>query len=153
MEAAHEAGARLLRLIDRAEARVRFNKGTLQSWLVYAAWAPQQTGPVPDGLLARFEKLRGQARQNPDSFALGRLVALYDDRASYRVTDVSSVLIRDLAIHLVSQKDFHTAPKRGSERLLSALSHDGSGPVQSLVSDYLEQSEWGTPILNGGSPA
>ena len=143
-----EAGTKLTELIDRTPTRVRFNKGTLQTWLVYSAWAPADTGQIPEDLLARFEALRVEARAGHDSNDLGPLIGLYEDRASYRVTDVSSVLIRDLVIHLISQREFRTASKRGSGLLLDQVTTATAGSVQSLVLEYLEASDWGNPIID-----
>lgn len=147
------AAAQLLRLIDATKSRVRFNKGTLQTWLVYCAWAPIDTGLIPDDLLARFEELRLEARADGSTGFLGPLIALYDDRASYRVTDVSSVLIRDLVIHLVSVHEFETQPKRESDRLIRQLKESPSNFVQGAVSTFIEQEEWGNPIIDGDATA
>lgn len=142
------AAAQLVEQIDRTQSRIRFNKGTLQTWLVYCAWAPLDTGPIPEDLLARFEELRLEARHDHSTDFLGPLAALYDDRASYRVTDVASVLIRDLAIHLVSQNEFGTAPKRASDRFLDELRALSAGSIQNLVAEFIEASEWGNPIVD-----
>ncbi|REC98246.1 uncharacterized protein DUF262 [Microbacterium sp. AG157] len=147
------AAAQLLRLIDATKNRVRFNKGTLQTWLVYCAWAPIDTGLIPDHLLARFEELRLEARADHSTDFLGPLVALYDDRASYRVTDVSSVLIRDLVIHLVSVHEFDTQPKRMSDSLIRQLEESPSNFVQGSVSAFIEQEDWGNPIIDGDATA
>jgi hypothetical protein len=148
IEGVRDAGARLKRLIDLTPDRVRFNKGTLQTWLVYSAWAARENGELPERLLEGFEALRASARKDQDSTPLGPIFALYEDRASYRVTDVSSVLIRDLVIHLFSQYAFGTPPKRGSELLLSEMAAARPGAVQGLVADYLQVSEWGHPIFD-----
>lgn len=148
IEGVRGAGSRLMELIEHAPNRVRFNKGTLQTWLVYSAWANTDTGPIPQDLLARFEDLRGVARTNHRSNALSPLLSLYEDRASYRVTDVSSVLIRDIVIHLVSQAEFGTEPRRGSEALLRGLEGAESSSVQAMISQYLDVSSWGTPIVD-----
>lgn len=142
------AATQLLELIERTPNRVRFNKGTLQTWLVYCAWAPTDTGPIPDDLLARFEQLRLEMREDNSANFLSPIVALYEDRASYRVTDVSSVLIRDLVIHLVSQHEFNTLPRRDSNRLLHELDESPTNHVQGSVSVFIEQSDWGNPIVS-----
>ena len=147
------AAERLIAQIDRTPTRVRFNKGTLQTWLVYSAWAPVDTGAVPEDLLARFEELRLEARHDHSTDFLGPLTTLYDDRASYRVTDVSSVLIRDLAIHLVSVHEFGTPPKRDSDRLLDQLQESPTNFVQGSVAAFIEQSDWGNPIIDQNSPS
>lgn len=145
-----EAGRRLLQLIESAGGRVKFNKGTLQTWLVYSVWAPLDTGPIPDNLLGAFEAERHEVRATGSSRDIAPVIALYDDRASYRVTDVSSVLIRDLSVHLYSQHRFGTPPKRDSAKLLHDLTIGDVQSPQTLIAEYLERSEWGNPIIDGG---
>jgi hypothetical protein len=74
------------------------------------------------------------------------MLRLYDDRASYRVTDVSSVLIRDLAVHLYSGARYGTPPHRDSSELLAALDKEPDS-AQTLVADYLERVRWGDPLV------
>lgn len=148
MAGVRTAASCLTELIDHTPARVRFNKGTLQTWLVYTAWAPVDTGPIPDDLLARFEDLRLEARHDHSADFLGPLVSLYDDRASYRVTDVSSVLARDLVLHLVSVHEFGTKPKRNSDSLLHQLQESPTTHVQGSVSTFIEREDWGSPIID-----
>lgn len=118
IESVRGAGAELLRQINESDARVKFNKGTLQTWLIYCHWAPLADGSVPSTLLTQFEVDRAlvkrgeQLADNGKSRALAAMLRLYDDRASYRVTDVSSVLIRDLAVHLYSGARYGTPPHR-----------------------------------------
>lgn len=145
------AGQVLLDQVLRTEGqRVRFNKGTLQTWLLYCHWATSLT-PLPDSLLAEFELLRGALKSNQLAhMSIDRgvvaMMRLYEDRASYRVTDVSSVLIRDLAIHLFAQGVFHAPAHLESDQLLGALS---STPevAASLVAEFLEASSWGAPLI------
>jgi hypothetical protein len=150
IELVRDAGLRLLELIDSAPGRIKFNKGTLQTWLVYSVWAPIDTGPIPDGLLSAFEAARHEVRAGGLSSPIGAVLALYDDRASYRVTDVSSVLIRDLAVHLFSEHEFGTGAKRRSEQLLARIVDGTSQSPQTLVGEYLEESKWGFPIIDHG---
>lgn len=150
IERIRDAGALLQDQIARVHGRVRFNKGTLQTWLVYAAWAPEQTGPIPDELLAHFESLRTTAKVDTGVSPLGPAIALYDDRASYRVTDVSSVLIRDLVIHLFSQDEFGTSSFRSSSSLLMDLKEMPSGAAPGLILGFLQESDWGTSIAPQG---
>ncbi|MBL7257238.1 DUF262 domain-containing protein [Paractinoplanes lichenicola] len=146
------AGEALRNQIDSLETRVKFNKGTLQTWLIYCYWAPLNTGPLPPDLLGRFEFERARLKRGevdddgPDKRRLLDLVSLYDDRASYRVTDVSSVLARDVVVHLFSQAFFGTPGRRGSDDLLGLLRSD-SRPVQALVFDYVDSVQWGDPLV------
>lgn len=150
-----ESGVRLLEQINASTDRVKFNKGTLQSWMLYCFWAPSATGGLPDDLLTRFEEDRGHVKRGESLESrdggglLSEILRLYDDRASYRVTDVSSVLMRDLAIHLYSQVEFGTLPAKDSDELLNRLRENPTA-FQTLVVEYLEESQWGSPLLDGG---
>jgi hypothetical protein len=150
------AGRELLSQIETSGLRIKFNKGTLQSWLLYCFWAPVTTESLPQGLLKEFEInrsiIRGGGYISPGgpSRAMTEIIRMYDDRASYRVTDVSSVLIRDLAIHLFSSGVFGTSPRKSSNDLIATMDLEPLA-VQSLVADYLEQSRWGEPIAEMGS--
>lgn len=147
------AGSELVRQIGNAPDRIRFNKGTLQTWIIYCFWAPRVSGALPDQLLARFElnrartKTGGTPRSERDGAVLSAILRQYDDRASYRVTDVSSVLIRDLAVHLYSQCEFGTRPRGRSNELLSDLRSDPE-TAQKKISQYLEISDWGMSLLD-----
>lgn len=151
IEAVGGAGRRLLSQIQLVDnGRVRFNKGTLQTWLTYCAWAPASTGEaLPDDLLATFEAARllvkngSYTRRDARSRVFFEIVAEYDDRASYRVTDVSSVLIRDLTLHLFSLLSFDTAPVMGSDDLLRRLLAEERPAAAALIGDFLTKSQWG----------
>lgn len=131
--------------------RVKFNKGTLQTWFLYCYWAPLTTGELPSNLLLAFESERArvkvrEAEQDQMELGLLSMVNLYDNRASYRVTDVSSVRARDAAVHLFSQAQFHTSSHRRSEEVLDQLNDERyDGPA--LIMDYLEAVNWGEPLL------
>lgn len=145
------AGTELVQQISESDTRVRFNKGTLQTWLIYCHWAPTVTGPLPPRLLAEFESDRAVVKRGEslprgeNERVLAAILRLYDDRASYRVTDVSSVLIRDLAVHLYSEVQFGMTSTRDSDELVSRLNHDEAA-AQTLVAEYLEQVRWGDPL-------
>lgn len=151
LDALSQGGRDLFRQIQEAPERVKFNKGTLQTWLVYASWAPRQTGSLPNQLLSTFERLRLAVRRgDPEALSLPRplrsILGLYDDRASYRVTDVSSVLIRDLAIHVFSHIGFDTEVGLMTMDLLHELEDDEVSPQQ-VVADFIERSQWGVEFL------
>ena len=154
LEGVREAGALLGSLIGSVAGGVRFNKGTLQTWLIYCYWAPLVTGSVPAALLARFEVERLRLRRGDtigsdgDAHLRTEILRMYDDRASYRVTDVSSVLVRDLAVHLYSARCFGTPDVRESSGLAEhLLMEDGS--TAATVGAYLSQSSWGVLPRSG----
>lgn len=150
--AVQESGQLLLQQIEQSDSRVKLNKGTLQSWLTYCYWSVKLNGYIPDQLLAQFENDRLSARVGSHSTssssdrALIQILRLYDDRASYRVTDVSSVLIRDLTIHLYSELAFQTVSHKGTDALLRNVLADADS-TQTLIGEFLESSEWGRPLI------
>jgi hypothetical protein len=152
IDSVRRSGTELLRQIEESGGRVKFNKGTLQTWLIYCHWAPIAIGPIPSQLLGQFEIDRALVKkgEQPTDGDQGRAPAevlrLYDDRASYRVTDVSSVLIRDLAVHLYSETAFDSSSFRGSDELLARLGNDPNA-TQTLVTEFLEQVRWGDPLV------
>ncbi|MEX5236135.1 DUF262 domain-containing protein [Kocuria arenosa] len=150
-DALEQGGKALLQEILRSPDRIKFNKGTLQTWLVYCAWAPRQTGPLPDGLLSQFESMRLAVRRGETETknlprAIQSILALYDDRASYRVTDVSSVLIRDLAIHVFSHLLFDTEAGKQTISLIRELENGARSPQQ-MIADFIENVQWGSEFL------
>ena len=142
----------LMRQIEEVPDRVKFNKGTLQSWLLYCHWAGAESGALPIPLLGDFEHDRSVVRRgeradgNRVTPAIAEVLRLYDDRASYRVTDVSSVLIRDLAVHLYSVSAFGMPARRHSDELLVELEHDPSAS-QTLIGEFLDSVQWGTSLM------
>lgn len=152
--AVREAGRVLMKQVASATTRIKFNKGTLQTWLLYCHWAPQATGSIPIDLLARFErerlrqKARGAGAEGaPEVQRLLEVVSVYDDRASYRVTDVSSVIARDLAIHLFSAGLYATPQARGSAALVQRLMYDTKSAPSGLLFDFADDSNWGEPLV------
>lgn len=146
------AAGDLLEQIRYSLGRVKFNKGTLQTWLTYAFWAPRASDPLPAELLTEFETYRTWYKRGEldntkplDSFLLA-VVGVYEDRASYRVTDVSSVLARDLAIHLFSAARFGTTSLGGTSSLLDEFSSSGARQVRPLMFEFLESSGWGETL-------
>ncbi|WP_347401242.1 DUF262 domain-containing protein [Microbacterium esteraromaticum] len=150
-----ETAAGLLKdQIDAAMNPIKFNKGSLQTWLVYFAWLSTQSYTVDPQLLARFETDRGIVRlgeyEPADAVhrALQEILRLYDDRASYRVTDVSSVLVRDLAIQLYAEIESGAPSRRGTAELITSIAAEPRR-AQTLVTDFLERSSWGDPLFDG----
>lgn len=149
MHGVAEAGQELLTLLMACKDRVRFNKATLFSWLVFSFWRPRMGGQsLPAELLASFEADRSALKRgvegdrfDPRDPILGA-VALYDDRASYRVTDVSSVLARDLVLQLYAEQRFNVKSVCGSESLLNRLQQGYRDEAQHLIFEHLEFSDW-----------
>ena len=149
-----ESGQQLLRLIQASHERIRFNKATLFSWLIFCYWRPRLGGQyLPPELLARFEVDRSALKRgydgdlfDPRDPILGA-VALYDDRASYRVTDVSSVLARDLVLQLYAEHRYGLQSICGSGMLLSKLRDGHRDDAQHLIFRHLDHSDWSQVLL------
>ncbi len=147
------SGGKLLNQIDADEPRVKFNKGTLQTWMIYCHWVQEETRDLPPDLLQTFEMDRALIKRGEQlsdgkwAEAATQVLRLYDDRASYRVTDVSSVLIRDLAVHLYSVIKWASPPRRGSDELVENIARQPN-LSQALFADFLERSEWGNPLAD-----
>lgn len=146
------AAEQLMRQIESSPERIKFNKGTLQTWLIYCYWAPQVTGRPPAELLGTFEQERLLLRQGGRSQfpQVQGIVSQYDDRASYRVTDVSSVVIRDAAVHLFSEHVFGTPSRRHSDRFLNRAGRDQNVIASELLA-YLDEVSWGESLVGGVS--
>lgn len=148
----------LLQQINGSDSRLKFNKGTLQTWLTYCYWVPGAGGALPSQLLATFERERSSVKRgdasgaSATSRAVAEVLRLYDDRASYRVTDVSSVLIRDLSIYLFSQIVYNTPPRKGTDELVWDMERSPDA-IQVLLTDYLSRGVWGNLAAGAGAPA
>ncbi|MET3511494.1 hypothetical protein ABIC64_002952 [Plantibacter flavus] len=156
IDGVRQAGSQLLGQISSSDTRIKFNKGTLQTWLIYAFWAPRTTGEMPESLLGTFEAERARLRRGgSDELAEDRriddIVRMYDDRASYRVTDVSSVVIRDAAVHMFSEHMFRTSPRKQSADFLHSLKLEPAVTTQTYFSEYLERVRWGDPIIGASA--
>lgn len=150
------AASRLTQQIDEAGGRIKFNKGTLQTWLLYCFWASGLTGSLPPSLLGHFESDRARIKHGetrayePPQRRFLTMVSLYDDRASYRVTDVSSVLARDLSIHLFSVRYYGTPPLRGSAELINRLEYDERSDPNAMAFHFIDAVHWGDHLRELG---
>jgi hypothetical protein len=149
-----QAGRNLLAQIAACPDKVRFNKGTLQTWIIYCSWASDKA-ELPEHLLREFEWDRYVIRHgdtaslSEQAASMLEVVRIYDDRGSYRVTDVSSVRARDLAIHLYSQRIFSTPSHNGSHKLLDEIRQGPPESVKTRFFDFIEASDWGNPLSDG----
>lgn len=151
-----QAGEELFQLAMEVRTKLRFNKATLFSWLYFCYWAPIAIGSqLPPFLLDKFEGHRLELKRSknyPSDLPedLVGAVLLYDDRASYRVTDVSSVLARDCVLYIYLQRVF-SAPAVGSTSLLlQELHHASESAAQQQILSFVlaETSNWG--VMAGG---
>ncbi|WP_061242676.1 DUF262 domain-containing protein [Ectopseudomonas composti] len=92
--------------LSKKEARL--NKATISSWLVFIHQAADKfydTEFIPDFFFSTFESLRESSTDSDEikdlpkgitSSFLSKLMYIYQDRASSRVADTSSVVLRDM---------------------------------------------------------
>jgi Protein of unknown function DUF262 len=137
----HVAEASLSRLFGLQaldDPSVRLNKATAYSWLVFVARAHYLEEPLPelDEFLLRTEVTRSRLKNSDadhSGLAQGLLIAVLNDRATARVNDVASVLLRDAALWGLSALN-ETPPARGVPLLFA------NEAVMAKVPSRLEQS-------------
>jgi hypothetical protein len=102
-------------------------------------------------MLVQFESHRLELKRSKTSTLglpedLAGAVLLYDDRASYRVTDVSSVLARDCVLYLYMQRMYSKPALGGSQSLLEAINGISESGAQQAILNFVtaEGSQWGT---------
>lgn len=80
----------------------RFNKASVLSWLIFLSRFHEFEPPNENFLQIFIESIRGDIASN----FISEAAAVFDDRASLRVTDVSSVAYRDFVLNYIY---FHMA--------------------------------------------
>lgn len=135
-----EYAARTL-LSAAVDARPRFNKASLFSWLVFALTEFREERGVDRGFLSTFDELRqavaGQSDRAVDDELLRTLISIYVNRASYRVNDNLSILLRDITIRLASDR------LNGSQAFAHIWNEFDSGrPVERTLIDIVEDRTW-----------
>ncbi|MGW6643775.1 DUF262 domain-containing protein [Streptomyces iakyrus] len=137
----------------RGQKIMRFNKATLFTWLVFADHVLQHTGaPISTDFIHSFEQLRTTAGASEvpimtlgpsiDPELVG-VVKAYNDRSSYRVLDVSSVLLRDFALHILH--DDYTSAGRGRFSDVSQQLR-GSDRVEKTILAEIDRINWGASL-------
>ncbi|MEN4939789.1 DUF262 domain-containing protein [Stenotrophomonas sp. TWI1151] len=112
--------------------QIRLNKATALTWLVFASRVTRYSRNVDAKFFAKFlrhfesRRLERRDSQIDEDWSL-RALAVYDDRASARVGDVSSVVLRDFVLWL------HFA--------------EYGGVVESAVSNSFASSEFARYVL------
>lgn len=138
----------------------KFNKATLFSWLIFLVRG-SLSGNLPQSdrdlshFLTYFETARNTAFHDPRPALIAGLVAaprlftIYETRASARVADVSSVILRDAVIWLIFE-DFTGSRARvgktalsGLKRLHAAFRSNKSQFEDDLIARALIDEGWG----------
>jgi Protein of unknown function DUF262 len=152
------AGADLYTMCQQLTERVRFNKATLFSWLIFCGWTRGLLGqPPPATLLTKFEGHRRALKKRNEKHTLSSdtagAILLYDDRASYRGTDVSSVLARDCVLYLFFSQEHKVPDFRGSDDLRLSISGQPESMVQQQILNFVtsDHSTWGANLRRAES--
>ncbi|MGW0605555.1 DUF262 domain-containing protein [Streptomyces sp. NPDC002640] len=149
MERAYAAGRKLGELLG-GEKVVRFNKATLFSWMVFLDALNLRSVDVEPAFIRDFEAVRAGAHPSDGGAStfpgyLAAVAKTYSDRASYRVLDVTSVLLRDFALHLVHAA-LTGASSRQDDLYTFVMSLDPNGEVEEEMWAAVERLHWGTEL-------
>jgi hypothetical protein len=126
---------------------IKLNKATAHSWLVYTArsFVSDEAASHLGDFLEWFERTRGEQRERARHDADDRnaiAVTVFNDRASARVNDVSSVLLRDAVLWaLTAGRGLSTAaaPRSFLEAFAEA---DGPAAAESEVLEVVSRLDW-----------
>jgi hypothetical protein len=135
------------------DAPVRFNKATLYSWLCFiaAALEPRVSSDLSANLLGAFiNDFESRRTDMKDSYA-DSLLAVFNDRATSRVADISSVLARDFVMWTYFARYardtklslYEDHPRLVALRALEALPLASDSDVERWVTGALQQMAWG----------
>ncbi|MFB7831691.1 DUF262 domain-containing protein [Streptomyces sp. NPDC056056] len=147
---AFAAGNALARLLD-GEKVLRFNKATLFTWLVFLDSLHRAGMQASPSFVKDFETLRaGTAQSNPRistplRSVLAAIAKAYSDRASYRVLDVSSVLLRDFALH-ITHSALYDASDKHREFLETLTRLQDPNETESEMLAEIERRDWGSEL-------
>ena len=143
VDAAVSAGVTLGTALDVA-GRVKFNKATLFSWLVFVHSRVASTVESLAEFLERFESVRlsGPGYSSP---SIQALINAYSDRSSYRVLDIASVLVRNLVLHAAHAALLY--PQNGDPELLELVDNiSNKDEAEGLLLQFIEIKNWGASI-------
>ncbi|TWS99696.1 DUF262 domain-containing protein [Reyranella sp. CPCC 100927] len=119
----------------------RFNKASLLSWLIF--FARFQTDDPNTAFMDKFFDASKISRAY-----VSDAVAVFDDRASLRVTDASSVMLRDFALwytyfHLGNTHLPASIPSHPLEQVLTEMATDRDAKFEDKVFDAVSVEDWG----------
>ncbi|MEK4564103.1 DUF262 domain-containing protein [Alkalihalobacillus sp. FSL R5-0424] len=151
---------------------IKFNKATLFSWLCFIANMVKSEPDINKSsfigeYISIFEGLRNRSKEknyyNEDPLLIrnnsfeDHLIEMFNDRASSRAADVSSVLIRDIALWSIMFKHATTSKKYNSliqlnklELVRKILPPESLEVTQSEVTEkinsFIMQTNWGSNL-------
>lgn len=137
--------------------KIKLNKSTLYSWLYFVVSANiEYKVNLDEGLLAyfidQFERLRKNELSeigHDGKFSrrfLGTLIDIYDDRASSRVADISSVKLRDICLWGMFVIAFPCPDNKkllDLEAFIYHLSKQNSQELESELQSFIKYVNWG----------
>lgn len=145
---------------DGKTEKYRLNKAILLSWMLFVSRASERTGFDFEiqNFLGRFVRMaRPEVEGEEDGDArremVRRFAKIFTDRASFRVSDVSSVVVRDFALwcsYLLSTPQLplnYGPPGRDHETLnalLKSVNWSSPGPIHRTVQSWIvDLPDWG----------
>ncbi|HEV2813713.1 MAG TPA: DUF262 domain-containing protein, partial [Solirubrobacteraceae bacterium] len=129
------------------DVRPKLNKATLFSWLVFTYALNRVGDTLETQFLGEFEQLRRAAKSSPRELPspLHPIVRTYNDRASYRVNDTLSVLLRDLSLHAARLILDGRGDPRGLGALVQRLDSAPADDGEQEITRFLAATEWDLP--------
>lgn len=153
MALAHESVLAFFQLQSLGRKEIRLNRAMTYSWLCLAARGilAGESMDHLDSLVADVEILRNNLKRSADDHdaylesanQVDRLAFLIlNDRASARVNDVSSVLLRDCSLWALSCR-WHGCIDDRAQRFVELLDNDSSLPVaEQRLLEVATESDW-----------
>jgi hypothetical protein len=141
---------------------IKFNKATLLSWLCFIVQLHRSQIDISPNILGRFiyqfETSRSSMKAGINIFSLDtdilvELLNIFNDRASSRVADVMSVLIRDVVIwtlfFVFCQKEngatYQIDKQRKIDELLNSI-HNNKLNIAEELNIFINGTKWGKKI-------
>lgn len=123
----------------------KFNKATLLSWLLFYARFNSIRHPE---FLHEFSSLSGRERSR---YRPNELKYIFDDRASLRVSDVSSVVTRDFCLWAAyTCFDFGDTPEKIKTNIIGDVFEAADSmreePLAAVIADRLDVEAWGATL-------
>ncbi|OIJ16499.1 hypothetical protein BKP45_21060 [Anaerobacillus alkalidiazotrophicus] len=155
---------------DHFHSEIKFNKATLFSWLCFLASLEKNESEINSKIIGEFislfEKLRSRTKENvdPTNYPIliehnsleDHILDMFNDRASSRAADVSSVLIRDIALWLILSRFMSTVYpdyilksnniKLISEKFPQEKWVGAESKVIEQINNFIEDTNWGSDL-------
>ncbi len=129
------------------DPNIRLNKATAYSWLLYAGRAIARNIKLDrlDDYLGWFERTRVIARSSDTQLPATDLVglAVFNDRATARVNDVSSVVLRDAVLWALAREPWPGSTEAESQAFRAALhGKESTRAAEAALTETADDLEW-----------